>query len=145
MPQAKGIVDDVTRVVGRLKDTSRQGGGKFTLACIPTMTSRRLPESMRRYALIHQANRIRIADANGFEVRHRSTAVGLVAAGVGVAILPAATLEEGADHGLCRLPLVRPVIKRKFCVITERNSTLSPAASAFFDLLMTQARVVGQS
>lgn len=75
-----------------------------------------------------------------YEVRHLSTAIGLVAAGVGVAILPSSTLEEGARPGVCRIPLTGPTIKRKIVVIRKRNSTLSPAASAFFDLLMGKER-----
>lgn len=227
LPQAKAIVSDVTRAVEKLKDASSCGRGNFTIACIPTMASHMLPKVMRRYALSHPDNRIRIIDASGFEVRdavlhgqaelgiglptdshpelsetllleepymyfcreedalskqkqvawsqlhdakliaistmsanrvfldyqllkrginisgtyevrHLSTAIGLVAAGVGVAILPSSTLEEGARPGVRRIPLTSPTIKRKIVVIRKRNSTLSPAASAFFDLLMDE-------
>jgi DNA-binding transcriptional LysR family regulator len=69
LPQAKCIVGDVTRAVERLKDMCSHGSGNFTLACIPTMTSWKLPEAIRRYSLSHPGNRLRILDDNGFEVR----------------------------------------------------------------------------
>lgn len=71
-----------------------------------------------------------------YEVQHHATAVSLVAAGVGTAILPASTLEEGARPGVCRIPLKGPVVKRKVALIRRHNATLSPAANAFLELLM---------
>ena len=69
-----------------------------------------------------------------YEVQHHATAISLVAAGVGCAILPASTLEEGDRLGVCRIPLIGPVVKRKVILSQRKNSTLSPAANAFFEL-----------
>lgn len=225
LPQAKSIVEEVTRAVEHLKDVSMHGVGHFTIACIPTMASYKLPEAIRRYSLTHPRNRIRVIDTTAFdvrdavlhgqaelgvgmsterhpdleeivlfeepymffcpidhplsnqtrvvwsdlndahlitistlsanrvlldyqlakhniklsgtyEVRHLSTAIGLVSAGVGVAILPASTLEPRTSSGIGRILLTGPTIKRQIVVIRRRNSTLSPAASAFFELLV---------
>lgn len=76
-----------------------------------------------------------ISLSGAYEVQHHATAISLVAAGVGAAILPASTLEEGARPGVCRIPLTNPVVKRKITVLRRKNSTLSPAANAFFDVL----------
>lgn len=76
-----------------------------------------------------------ISLSGAYEVQHHATAISLVAAGVGTAILPASTLEEGARPGVCRIPLVSPVVKRKITLLRRKNSTLSPAANAFFELL----------
>jgi DNA-binding transcriptional LysR family regulator len=70
-----------------------------------------------------------------YEVQHHATAISLVAAGVGCAILPASTFEEGDRPGVRRIPLVGPVVKRKVILTHRKNSTLSPAASAFMDLV----------
>ena len=70
-----------------------------------------------------------------YEVQHHATAISLVAAGVGCAILPASTLQEGDRQGVCRIPLVGPVVKRKVILSRRANRTLSPAANAFFELL----------
>lgn len=80
-----------------------------------------------------------------YEVLHHATAVSLVAAGVGTAILPASTLQDGSRPGLCRVPLTGPVVKRRVAVLTRRNATLSPAARAFFDLLKQSASRQGIS
>jgi DNA-binding transcriptional LysR family regulator len=76
-----------------------------------------------------------ISLSGAYEVQHHATAISLVAAGVGAAILPASTLEEGARPGVCRIPLTNPVVKRKITVLRRKNTTLSPAANAFFDVL----------
>jgi len=70
-----------------------------------------------------------------YEVQHHATAISLVAAGVGCAILPASTLEEGDRQGVRRIPLVSPVVTRKVVLSRRKKSTLSPAANAFFNLL----------
>ena len=76
---------------------------------------------------------IRLSGA--YEVQHHATAISLVAAGVGCAILPASTLEEGDRHGVRRIPLVRPAVKRRVVLTKRKKSTLSPAANAFYNLL----------
>lgn len=95
--------------------------------------------SANRIFLDFQLEKRGINLSGRYEVRHLSTAIGLVAAGVGAAILPASTLSVGARPGLCAVPLTAPTIKRKIVVIRRRNATLSPAAKAFFDLLMSQS------
>lgn len=72
-----------------------------------------------------------------YEVQHHATAISLVAAGVGCAILPAlSTLEEGDRQGVRRIPLVGPVVKRKV-VLTKRKKKLAFTRSrGFFNLLL---------
>ncbi|BAL24229.1 LysR family transcriptional regulator [Azoarcus sp. KH32C] len=81
-----------------------------------------------------------ISLSGAYEVQHHATAISLVAAGVGTAILPASTLEEGARPGVCRIPLVSPIVKRKITILRRKNNTLSPAANAFFELLKEHAQ-----
>jgi DNA-binding transcriptional LysR family regulator len=73
-----------------------------------------------------------------FEVEHPSTAIELVSAGVGAAILPSSTLRCGTHPDVRRVPLQEPVIRRTIGLIRRRNATLSPAAQAFHDLLTQQ-------
>jgi Transcriptional regulator len=70
-----------------------------------------------------------------YEVQHHATAISLVAAGVGCAILPASTLEEGDRPGVRRIPLIGPEVKRKVVLTQRKNSTLSPAANAFLEIV----------
>ena len=70
-----------------------------------------------------------------FEVQHHATAVNLVAAGVGSAILPSSTFKEGDRPGVRKIPLVQPTVKRKVVLLRHQRNSLSPAAQAFSALL----------
>jgi len=70
-----------------------------------------------------------------YEVQHHATAINLVAAGVGSAILPASTIREGDRPGLRKIALTNPVVKRKVVLLQRREAALSPAAQAFRDLI----------
>ncbi len=88
-----------------------------------------------RVVMDYQLAKRGIRLSGAYEVQHHATAISLVAAGVGCAILPASTLQEGDRQGVCRIPLVGPVVKRKVILSRRANRTLSPAANAFFELL----------
>ena len=224
LPQARGIVQEMTRAVERLKDMSSHGRGNFTLACVPSMTSHVLPDVIRRYAQRHPDNRIRLLDAsshdvreavlngqaemgiavqgerhadlqevvlfedpltficrsphplqdrrsvswsdmreadlivvssfmatrifmdyqlakrglrlNGnYEVQHHATAINLVAAGVGSAILPSSTFQAGDRPQVHKIPIVRPSVKRKITLLRRKHGGLSPAAEVFYEML----------
>ena len=75
-----------------------------------------------------------------YEVQHHATAINLVAAGVGAAILPSSTFEEGDRPRVRKIPLVHPVVKRKVVLIQRRGQDLSPAAAAFHALITQAAR-----
>ena len=70
-----------------------------------------------------------------YEVQHHATAINLVAAGVGSAILPSSTFKEGDRPGVRKIPLTQPTVKRKVALIRSRRASLSPAAAAFQALL----------
>lgn len=70
-----------------------------------------------------------------YEVQHHATAINLVAAGVGCAILPSSAFEEGDRPGVRKIPLTQPTVKRKVSLLRTRHGGLSPAAQAFHDLL----------
>ena len=88
-----------------------------------------------RVVMDYQLAKRGIRLSGAYEVQHHATAISLVAAGVGCAILPASTLQEGDRQGVCRIPLVGTVVKRKVILSRRANRTLSPAANAFFELL----------
>jgi DNA-binding transcriptional LysR family regulator len=71
-----------------------------------------------------------------YEVQRSSTAVGLVAEGVGVAVVPELAMQKGAYPGLCVIPLVDPVVSRSMVLMTRRNAYLTPAAQALYDLML---------
>lgn len=73
-----------------------------------------------------------------YEVQHHATAINLVAAGVGCAILPSSTLEEGDRPYVRKIPLTAPVVKRKVALLRHKNTSLSPAAQAFLELIQKE-------
>jgi len=91
--------------------------------------------SGNRALLDYQLAKKRLSLRGTYEVEHLSTAIGLVAAGVGTAILPFSAIQEGAYPRVRRIALVSPVISRTLVLIRRKNATLSPAAAAFYDAL----------
>lgn len=69
-----------------------------------------------------------------YETQHGTTMIGLVEAGLGVAVVPAMAM-PGSDHPiLVSVPLVDPVVKRKMGLIKRRSSLLTPAAQQLYNL-----------
>jgi len=71
-----------------------------------------------------------------YEVQHHATAINLVAAGVGCAILPASTFENGDRPNVVRIPLTGPVVKRRVTLLRRKAASLSPAAQAFHAMVL---------
>jgi DNA-binding transcriptional LysR family regulator len=74
-----------------------------------------------------------------YEVQRSSTAVGLVAEGVGVAVVPGLAMQKGAYPALRVIPLVQPVVTRSLVLLSRRGAWLTPAAQALYDLLRSKA------
>lgn len=74
-----------------------------------------------------------------YEVQRSSTAVGLVAQGLGVAVVPSLALQPGAYPKLRVLALADPVIRRTFVLLQRRSAHLSPAAQALCDMILARA------
>lgn len=69
-----------------------------------------------------------------YETQHGTTTIGLVEAGLGVAVVPAMAM-PGSDHPLLvSIPLVEPTVTRKMGLIKRRSSLLSPAAQHLYDM-----------
>lgn len=71
------------------------------------------------------------------EVRHVSTLIGLVDAGLGLAVVPELTLPPRGTAGapVVGVPMAEPEVTRSLGLIRRRGRSLSPAAQAFHDLL----------
>lgn len=74
-----------------------------------------------------------------YEVQRSSTAVGLVAQGLGVAVVPSLALQPGAYPALRVLALTDPAIRRTFVLMKRRSAHLSPAAQALYDMILGRA------
>lgn len=73
-----------------------------------------------------------------FEVEHLATVTGLVAAGLGVSLVPEMTLSQFAHENVAVVPLAKRGPTRSLYLVRRRDRSLSVAAQALFDLI--QAR-----
>jgi len=69
----------------------------------------------------------------GCEVRRISSLLGLVEAGLGVAVIPRLAVPRRSAQ-LVAIPLIEPVVKRSFGVVKRAGVALPPGAQAFLDI-----------
>jgi DNA-binding transcriptional LysR family regulator len=74
-----------------------------------------------------------------YEVQRASTALGMVAKGLGATIVPAIAVQPDAYPRLRAVPLVDPVVARTLLLVSRVNAQLSPAAQALYDLMRAAA------
>lgn len=70
-----------------------------------------------------------------FEARHVSTLLGLVEAGLGIAVVPRLSMPQGEHPTLAKVPLVEPTIDRNVGLIRRQGRELSPSARKLYDLI----------
>jgi DNA-binding transcriptional LysR family regulator len=76
-----------------------------------------------------------------YEVTHLSGSLGLVEAGLGVALLPKLATPAG-DHPIIRtIPVVQPEISRTIGVVRRRGGVLSPTAAQFLEMMLDSWKV----
>ena len=93
-----------------------------------------------RVFLDYQLAKRGIRVSGHYEVMHHATAINLVAAGVGCAILPSSTFENGDRPHVVKIPLVGPVVKRKVTLLRKTQTSLSPSAHNFYQLVLQSFR-----
>jgi LysR family transcriptional regulator, carnitine catabolism transcriptional activator len=81
-----------------------------------------------------------IAASPALEAKYMSTAIGMVAQGLGVAALPSSARLMVEQGGLRHARLVAPVMRRQIGVLSRRGRSLSPAAEALIGILHDEAR-----
>ncbi len=75
-----------------------------------------------------------------YETQHGTTMIGLVEAGLGVAVVPAMAMPASDHPLLVSVPLIEPTVRRKVGLIKRKGTVLTPAAQHLYDLcVQTQA------
>jgi LysR family transcriptional regulator, carnitine catabolism transcriptional activator len=87
-------------------------------------------------ALEQQQISMRIAH----EMRHTSTAMGMVNAGLGIAILPLPSRDIYPATHVCCIAIREPVLERKIVIATKVGRALSPAVEKLIEILHVTAR-----
>jgi DNA-binding transcriptional LysR family regulator len=77
------------------------------------------------------------------EVTYMTTALAMVASGLGITICMPYAAPLVRLHGLRMLPLDAPVLTRRFFVYTREQRSLSPAAAAFIAFLFDYVHASG--
>jgi DNA-binding transcriptional LysR family regulator len=75
-----------------------------------------------------------------YEVQRSSTALGLVAQGVGAAVVPSLAVQRDAYPQIRTVALTEPMISRSLVLVTRKGAHLSPAAQALYDTVRRHAR-----
>ena len=89
------------------------------------------PESTVRHIVDHAFALLGIPVIPVQEVTYIATAIGMVKAGLGVAILPSSALELDELRSLKAIPIDNNELTRTVGLIQRRHRSLSPAAAAF--------------
>lgn len=79
---------------------------------------------------------------NAFEVIQVQTMLAFAQAGLGVAILPRIMIPSPLDATLQALPITKPTLERRLCLITLKGNSLSPAALELTNLLTARFRAL---
>ena len=69
------------------------------------------------------------------EATYMSTAIAMVRAGLGVAILPESAAAATPDTGVCLVPISRPALARPVAILARHGKTISPAAMQMTEIL----------
>lgn len=102
------------------------------------------PTSVRQYAA-KAFLELGILFEPAHEVEHLATIQAMVAAGLGVAALPALAAEVSRPAGSIQRRLTDPVVSRPIGLVTQRGRSLSPAAAAMVALLREEVDKLGLS
>ncbi|WP_115718980.1 LysR family transcriptional regulator [Gallaecimonas mangrovi] len=91
--------------------------------------------SGNRLVIDRALNRANIEQQSVCEVRHVTTLIGLVEAGLGIALVPSIAMPQSPHHLLTSVEIAEPKIARSMGIIKRRGRTLTPAALALEALL----------
>ena len=228
LPRAQRLLTELETALTDIRETGKAMRGSVTIACVPSIGARLLPQAIQQYSAAYPDNRITIHDHSSFgvaeavlrreaefginvtgshdaglagtplvrdrfvlicrddhplaarrkatwtqlephllifpgslsanrpvlelalsaerlrlrtyyEVQHSSTALGLVAEGVGAAVVPGLAVQREAYPRIRVIQLAEPVVARSLVLIAPRNAHLSPAARALYDMLVRRA------
>jgi DNA-binding transcriptional LysR family regulator len=104
------------------------------------------PESTVRHIVDHAFALLGTPVIPAQEVTYMATAIGMVKAGLGIAILPSSALELGELRSLKAIPINSDDLKRTVGIIQRRHRSLSPAAAAFLASLrdaLLRPKIIG--
>jgi DNA-binding transcriptional LysR family regulator len=100
------------------------------------LTSR---DSSVRQLIERSAEQRRLPTLIAQEATYMTTAMGMVAAGLGVGILPESALPPDTPRGPKTVAIHAPVLRRSLVVLSDRGRSLSPAAGKLIEAVLETA------
>ena len=76
-----------------------------------------------------------------FETQHVTTMIGLVEAGLGMAVVPSIAAPRPSHPLMVSIALHDPVVRRKIGLIRKKGRVLSQAAQSFVDLCLKSGSI----
>lgn len=92
-----------------------------------------------REVLDEALRREKLTLAMVYETNYASTAIGMVRAGLGIAILPESAAHSEDAREISTVPITRPSLSRKIDIIQRKDRSLSPAAEQMLAVLREHA------
>lgn len=102
-------------------------------------------EAANRLLIDDALNRRREAMQWRFEVQRVPTAVSMVAAGLGLAVLPRSGLEAHGGKHLVGVPLRNPAVARELGIVSMRDRPLSPFAALLSRLVTSRLKATSRA
>lgn len=92
--------------------------------------------------LVERALKVqRLSPTLAYEVNYMATAIGMVKAGLGIAVLPECA--GGTHEGLQIVAIRKPVLSRKIEMIQRKDCSLSPAAARMAEMIRSE--IIGKT
>ena len=86
-----------------------------------------------------------VAVAPAYEVGYMGTAIGLVVAGLGVAVVPMLSVQTELKLGLMKIVPVKDfALRRSWCLVYPKGKHLSPAAQAFATIIQDNLAAINK-
>jgi len=92
-------------------------------------------DSSVREILDNSLKKEKLSIVPAFETNYMSTALGMVTAGLGIAILPESAGGLGSSAGISCIQISKPILSRRIEVIQKVGRCLSPAANGMVRIL----------
>lgn len=96
-------------------------------------------DSSVREVLDHALKKEKLPMVPAFETSYMSTALGMVTAGLGIAVLPESAASLFSSNGISCIQVSKPVLSRRIELIQKADRCLAPAALAMVHILTRMA------
>lgn len=96
-------------------------------------------DSSVREVLDHALKKEKLPMVPAFETSYMSTALGMVTAGLGIAVLPESAASLFSSNGISCIQISKPVLSRRIELIQKVDRCLAPAALAMVNILTRMA------